>query len=282
MPQTAEHTLASFLKERRARLSPAALGLPVGRRRTPGLRREEVAQRAHVSATWYTWLEQGRGGAPSADVLDRLSRALELSEDEREHLFLLAQDRLPPVHAPTAPQVSAQLQRVLDAMADTPAIVKTPVWTVVAWNRAAAVVLADYARLPPAGRNVLRLLFTPQARASRPGWEELARAIVATVRRDVVRAGMVEETRALIEELSACSPEFRAMWAEQDVHSDGEGLKHINHPTAGLLGLEYSTFALAQRPDLALVVFNPLTEADRGKVRALLARSPDPGPVEGP
>jgi transcriptional regulator with XRE-family HTH domain len=271
MPHSAEHTLASFLKERRARLSPAALGLPLGRRRTPGLRREEVAQRAHVSATWYTWLEQGRGGAPSADVLDRLSRALELTADEREHLFLLAQDRPPPVHAPAAAEVTPQVQRVLDAMTDTPAIVKTPVWTVVAWNRAAATVLADYARLPLEERNVLRMLFSPGARETRPGWDELARAIVASVRRDVVRAGMQAETRALIDELSTQSDEFRAMWAEGDVHSDGEGVKHILHPVAGPLQLEYSTFALAQRPDLAMVVFNPLTEADREKVRALLA-----------
>lgn len=270
MPDTAD-SLASFLKERRARLDPASYGLPLGRRRTPGLRREEVAQRAHVSATWYTWLEQGRGGAPSADVLDRLSRALELTDDEREHLFLLAQDRPPPVHAPASSNVTPQMQRVLDAMADTPAIVKTPVWTVVAWNRAASVVLVDYARLPPTERNVLRILFSPGARATRPGWEELARAIVATVRRDVVRAGMIEETRALIDELTQSSADFAAMWAEGDVHSDGEGLKHIEHPIAGPLQLEYSTFALAQRPDLAMVVFNPLTEADRAKVRALLA-----------
>jgi transcriptional regulator with XRE-family HTH domain len=271
MPETAEHTLASFLKDRRARLSPAAYGLPLGRRRTPGLRREEVAQRAHVSATWYTWLEQGRGGAPSADVLDRLSRALELNDDEREHLFFLAQDRPPPVHAPASPEVTPQMQRVLDAMADTPAIVKTPVWTVVAWNRAASVVLVDYAKLPVEQRNVLRILFTPHARETRPGWEELARAIVATVRRDVVRAGMLGETRALIDELCTQSADFRAMWAEGDVHSDGEGLKHIQHPIAGPLALEYSTFPLAQRPDLSMVVFNPLTEADRDKIRALLA-----------
>src|SRR6218665_2521809 len=106
MTDDPDHSLGTFLKDRRARLDPRSLGLPVGRRRTPGLRREEVAQRAHVSATWYTWLEQGRGGAPSADVLDRLSRALELNDDEREHLFLLAQDRLPPVHAPDAPQIT--------------------------------------------------------------------------------------------------------------------------------------------------------------------------------
>ena len=274
MPDPAEHTLASFLRDRRARLSPAAFGLPLGRRRTPGLRREEVAQRAHVSATWYTWLEQGRGGAPSADVLDRLSRALELNDDEREHLYFLAQDRPPPVHAPASPAVTPQLQRVLDAMADTPALVKTPVWTVVAWNRAASVVLADYAKLPPSRRNVLRILFAPGARDVRPGWAELARAIVATVRRDVVRAGMLEETRAFIDELCTLSPDFRALWAEGDIHADGEGLKHINHPVAGPLALEYSTFPLAQRPDLAMVVFNPLTDADRDKICALLADQP--------
>src|SRR6185436_17152019 len=147
MASASENLLGTYLKDRRAKLDPASFGFPLTRRRTPGLRREEVAQRAHVSATWYTWLEQGRGGAPSADVLDRLSRALQLTDDEREHLFLLAQDRPPPVHAPASPEVTPQMQRVLDAMGDTPAIVKTPVWTVVAWNRAAAVVLVDYAKL---------------------------------------------------------------------------------------------------------------------------------------
>ena len=267
-----DHTLASFLRQRRARLDPAALGLPLERRRTPGLRREEVAQRANVSATWYTWLEQGRGGAPSADVLDRLSRALDLNEEEREHLFLLAQDRLPPVHAPEAPEITPQLQRVLDAFGDTPAVVKTPAWTVLAWNRAATRVLADYGSIPPAARNVLRLLFSPGATTRLLDWESVARAIVATVRRDVVRAGMVEETRALIEELSAQSADFRAMWASQDVHTHGEGLKRIRHPVIGPLALEYSTFQLAARPDLALVVFNPATDTDRDNIRALLSK----------
>lgn len=265
------HTLASFLRERRARLDPAAFGLPLTRRRTPGLRREEVAQRANVSATWYTWLEQGRGGSPSADVLDRLSRALELNDDEREHLFLLAQDRPPPVQAPQAPEITPQLQRVLDAFGDTPAVVKTPAWTVLAWNRAASLVIADYARLAPRDRNVLRLLFSPGATTRLLDWDSVARAIVATVRRDVVRAGMVEETRALIEELSQQSEAFRAMWAAQDVHTHGEGLKRIRHALIGPLALEYSTFHLAARPDLALVVFNPASDTDRDLIRALLA-----------
>src|SRR5258708_5003931 len=114
----------SYLKDRRAKLDPAAFGFPLTRRRTPGLRREEVAQRANVSATWYTWLEQGRGGAPSADVLDRIARALMLTDVEREHVFLLALGRPPEVRYPAAEGVTPRLQRVLDALELSPAIVK--------------------------------------------------------------------------------------------------------------------------------------------------------------
>src|ERR1700740_607287 len=133
---TDSNSLGTYLKDRRAKLDPAAFGLPLKRRRTPGLRREEVAQRAHVSATWYTWLEQGRGGAPSADVLDRLARALLLTEVEREHLFLLAQGRPPEVHYQETEGVTPRLQRVLDALELSPAIIRTATWDVVAWNQA--------------------------------------------------------------------------------------------------------------------------------------------------
>src|ERR1700704_5033682 len=108
MPVANENLLGTYLKDRRAKLDPAAFGFPFSRRRTPGLRREEVAQLAHVSATWYTWLEQGRGGAPSADVLDRLARAFSLNEGEREHLYLLAQDRPPKVRHAERSSVTPQ------------------------------------------------------------------------------------------------------------------------------------------------------------------------------
>ena len=265
------NTLGSYLKERRARLDPAAFGFPTARRRTPGLRREEVAQLAHVSATWYTWLEQGRGGAPSADVLDRLARAFELSEAEREHLFLLAQERPPKIRPLDRTGVTPQLQRVLDAMADTPAIVKTPDWTVVAWNRAAAAVLTDYAKLEERDRNLLRTLFVRRKRDHLSDWEAVARSIVATVRRDVLRAGMQAETQALIDELNAHSEEFRRIWSEHHVGAHGEGAKTIRHPMVGTLGLEFSTFAVDGRPDLGLVVFNPAAPEDRAKIAKLLA-----------
>src|SRR6266478_5812178 len=150
MPVANENLLGTYLKDRRAKLDPAAFGFPFTRRRTPGLRREEVAQRANVSATWYTWLEQGRGGAPSANVLDRIARALMLTEVEREHLFLLGLGRPPEVRYRAPEAVTPRLQRVLDALPFSPAYVKTSTWDIVAWNRAAAAVLTDYATLAAA------------------------------------------------------------------------------------------------------------------------------------
>ena len=161
---TAANSLGTYLRDRRAKLDPAAFGFPLTRRRTPGLRREEVAQRANVSATWYTWLEQGRGGAPSADVLDRIARAMMLTDAEREHLFLLGLGRPPEVryHAPEG--ITPRLQRVLDTLEYSPAFIRTATWDVIAWNRAAAAVLTDYSTLPEGQRNVLRMMFRDVAR----------------------------------------------------------------------------------------------------------------------
>ena len=159
--------LGAYLRDRRTKLDPAALGIPPERRRTPGLRREEVAHRANISPTWYTWLEQGRGGAPSADVLDRIARALMLTEVEREHLFLLGLGRPPEARYRKSDGVTPRLQRVLDALSPAPALIRTATWDVVAWNRAAAVVLMDYGALPPERRNILRFIFLTRAPAPR-------------------------------------------------------------------------------------------------------------------
>src|SRR6201999_1939404 len=150
-----DQRLGSYLKDRRARLDPASFGFPPERRRTPGLRREEVAQRANISATWYTWLEQGRGGAPSADVLDRIARALMLTDVEREHLFLIGLGRPPEARYQKSEDVTPRLQHVLDALNPSPALIRTAIWDVVAWNRAATVMLMDYGSLPPEQRNIL-------------------------------------------------------------------------------------------------------------------------------
>lgn len=263
--------LGAYLKARRASVDPATLGYPMGRRRTAGLRREEVAQSAGVSVTWYTWLEQGRGGAPSADALDRIARALVLTEVEREHLFLLALGRPPEVHYEAQSGITPRLQRVLDALEFYPAFVKTSAWDIVAWNRAATLVFTDYAALPPERRNLLRLVFADsKIRAQQPEWESLARFVVAGFRADVARAGAAEKARSLVDDLCKSSAEFDSFWRENDVRAQKDGSKLLRHPVAGPLALEYSSFAVDGRRDLGLVVYTPLTPDDAQRIRALV------------
>jgi transcriptional regulator with XRE-family HTH domain len=265
-----ETLLGAYLKDRRAKLDPAAFGFPPARRRTPGLRREEVAQRANISPTWYTWLEQGRGGAPSAPVLDRIARALMLTDVEREHLFLLGLGHPPEVRYRKDEGVTPRLQHVLDALEPSPALIRTATWDVVAWNRAATVMLTDYGSLPPEKRNILRFIFLdPRVRAAQVDWESVARFVVGAFRVDAARAGAAEEVEPLVEELCRLSPEFKALWRDNDVRSHGEGVKHIRHPILGPVAFEYSAFAVDGRPDLTMVIYNPATPADAEKIRSL-------------
>lgn len=267
-----ENRLGAYLKGRRAKLDPLALGYPAGRRRTPGLRREEVAQRAGISATWYTWLEQGRGGAPSAEALDRIADALMMTEVEREHLFLLGLGRPPEVRFRGNAGVTPRLQRLLDSMEYAPALVKTATWDIVAWNRAATIILTDYGALPPEARNILRLIFTNRRlRAAQLDWEGVARFVVGAFRAEMARAGAEAEAAPLIAELSEASPEFAAMWQANDVHGHGEGIKRLRHPVLGPIGFEYSAFAVDGRPDLGLVVYNPATPEDLARARSLIS-----------
>jgi transcriptional regulator with XRE-family HTH domain len=273
---THENQLGSYLKHRRAKLDPAAFGFAPGRRRTVGLRREEVAQRANISPTWYTWLEQGRGGAPSADVLDRIARALMLTDVEREHLFLLGLGRPPDVHYQKNEGVTPRLQRVLDALQPSPALIRTATWDVVAWNRAASAVLTDYGTLPPEQRNILRVIFlSPSARAAQYNWESVARFVVGAFRVDAARAGAAAEIEPLVDELCRLSPEFKAMWLDNDVRSHGEAVKHIRHPVIGPIAFEYSAFAVDGRPDLSMIVYNPATPADAANIRSLIKSASD-------
>ena len=276
MPAPASNELGTYLRDRRTRLDPAALGFSGERRRTPGLRREEVALRANISPTWYTWLEQGRGGAPSADVLERIAKGLMLTEPEREHLFMLGLGRPPEVRYKPVDGVTPRLQRILDALEVSPAIIKTATWDVIAWNRAAAAVLTDYALIPREQRNILRLIFgSSRVRAAQADWRSVARFAVGAFRADVARAGAGEEASRLIEELSRTSPEFEALWRDNDVVAHGEGLKRIRHPEAGLLELEFSAFAVDGRPELGMVVYNPASDATAQRIRALIEAKAD-------
>jgi hypothetical protein len=160
---------------------------------------------------------------------------------------------------------------VLDAFEISPAIVKTATWDVIAWNRAAATVLTDYALLPKRERNILRLIFSnTRVRAAQEDWESVARYVVGAFRADAARAGAGAEIGELVDELSQLSPEFAAMWRDNDVRAAGEGLKRLHHPALGLLELEFSAFAVDGRPDLGMVVYNPATGADAERIRAYI------------
>ncbi|HEY0291192.1 MAG TPA: helix-turn-helix transcriptional regulator [Hansschlegelia sp.] len=266
------NALGGFLRDRRMKLDPAAFGFKVGRRRTPGLRREEVAQRSNISPTWYTWLEQGRGGAPSADVLNRIATGLMLTEPEREHLFILGLGRPPEARYRRVDTVTPRLQRVLDALPNSLAIIKTATWDVIAWNRAAATVLTDYSKIPREQRNILRIMFSnARVRAAQDDWRSVARFVVAAFRADAARAGAGAEIAQLVEELSRTSPEFKELWQENDVAGHGDGLKRIRHPEIGLIELEFSNFAVDGRPDLGMIVYNPATQETAERIRSFIA-----------
>lgn len=271
----ARRALSDFVRDRRARTRPEDVGLaPGARRRTPGLRREEVAQLAGVGVTWYTWFEQGRDIQVSTHFLECVCRALSLDAVERAHLFTLAQHR-PPPHAPAeAPVVSGAVRAMLNSL-PAPAYIKTSRWDVVAWNPAAAAMFGDYALLPPERRNALWLVFTdPAYRRMMPDWEGDARRVLAKFRLDHGRAHGDPAFASLVEELLAMSPDFRRWWPLLDVSGRGEGVKRLRHEALGLIEFEHTAFTVEGAPDLRLVVFTPVLEADRRRLRRLLDGSP--------
>jgi hypothetical protein len=195
-----------------------------------------------------------------------------LTDIEREHLFLLGLGRPPEARYRKNEGVTLRLQRVLDALDPSPALIRTAIWDVVAWNRAATVMLIDYASLPPEQRNILRFIFLdPRFRAAQYDWESVARFVVGGFRVDAMRAGAAAEVEPLVDELCRLSPEFKAMWRVHDVQGGhGEAVKRIRHAVLGPIAFEYSAFAVDGRPDLTMVVYNPATEGDAKKIGAML------------
>jgi transcriptional regulator with XRE-family HTH domain len=248
--------LSAFLVSRRARLSPLDVGLVAGsRRRTPGLRREEVAQLAGVGISWYTWLEQGRDIQVSAHFLENLARALRLDRTEREHLFALAQHRPPPLTRPTPPRVTETMQHVLDSLPN-PAHIKTPRWDIVAWNAPMAEVFGDFAELPEEERNTLWLLFTkPIYRRIMLDWEADARRVIARFRLDFGRSGNDPAFLDLVRNLEEASPEFARWWRQHDVDGFGEGVKRVRHPRLGDIEYEHAAFTVEGDANLRMIVY---------------------------
>lgn len=264
--------LADFLRTRRARLRPEDVGLPAaGRRRTPGLRREELAQLAGVGITWYTWLEQARDIRVSPQVLESLARALGLRAEEQAHLFDLAQGASPRA-AGLAETVNPALQRVLDQQEPSPAYILGRRWDLLAWNSAARRVFRDFADLPEGFRNIVWYMFTDATlRRLLIDWEHQARRQLAQFRASSARHTGDPAFTRLITALMDAAPEFRLWWPHHDVLGRPEARKDLDHPRVGRLALEQTTFHVDTNPDLRLVLYTPLPEDDTEEKLALLA-----------
>lgn len=249
--------LGEFIRAHRERLTPQAVGLPPGpRRRTPGLRREEVAQMCGVSPTWYTWIEQGRPVSASADALARIAVALRLSRAERAYLFELAGERDPAEPTPASNDAPAALIATVGLL-DAPAYVLDRQWNALAWNTQAAELFVGWLDGQPDAareRNLLRFTFTePAARKLIVDWETRARRLVAEFRADSIRHLNDGPTRALIDALSAESDEFAHFWASQDVGEREGGSRAFDHPRHGRVVYDQITLRPAHREDLLLV-----------------------------
>lgn len=253
-----------FLRSRRERLTPADVGLPNGiRRRTPGLRREEVAHLAGVGTTWYTWLEQGRDVQASAEVLNALARALRLNAVERRHLFVLADASAQPARTEGPERVPDALVRVLHSLIDQPAIVLGRRWDVLAWNQAALAVFGDFGRLEGDARNLMHMMFANAShRRLLLDWEHLAPQSLAMFRADSARYAGDPEFERLINALLEHSPEFASWWPRHDVMHQPSTVKRIAHPSLGQLLFEVMSLGVSDHPGMRFVVWTPIASSD--------------------
>ncbi len=257
--------LADFLRTRRMRLSPEQVGLTHGgRRRTAGLRREEVAQLANVGVSWYTLLEQGRAIHPSSEVLHNIADALQLTPDERQHLFLLADQHHLVDTLASHEQVSPALRRVLDALNPIPAYIIDRRWDFLAWNATAEHVLLLSKSVPPYDHNaVWRIFANPMSQyIYNPEWEQVAQRVLAEFRAESARHADEEWFKRLIADLQRVSPEFRAWWPRHDVLGRSDARKDIEHPLVGRLMFEHTTLQVPTMPELKIMIYTPLPETD--------------------
>lgn len=254
--------LAGFLRARRDAVTPEQVGLPRGSgRRTPGLRREEVALLAGVSVTWYTWLEQGRRINASPDVLRAIARALRLDDAAEAHLLTLARPADSPVAGPS--EAPTALVRLIEALEPAPAYVLGPRWEFLAWNAAQARLYPSIDRLAEHERNLLWVLFAdPATHDLIVDWDIHARQALAEFRAATTATRHDPDLVDLVERLGGVSPEFAAWWAEHDVSTFETRLRRFRHPAAGELTFEYQLLVPAEWPHLRVVAQLPLPGDD--------------------
>lgn len=267
--------LSDFLKTRRAKLLPSQVGLSTGtRRRTPGLRREEVAQLAGIGVTWYTWLEQGRPIHVSIQVIESLAKVLLLDKQERVHFYLLANQPLPADIPGYQGAVSPILQHVLDSLILCPSFIMDQRWNVIAWNKAACLVIGDFSEMNirERERNVVWSMFTDNKyKKLFVDWNLHAKSLLGRFRST---CGQFIEDSCLaqfIDDLKTQSTEFNFWWSLHEIHSNSETYKQLNHPVVGILDFESSSFDVSGNSYLKMIVHTPLPGTDTAiKMKSLL------------
>ena len=275
--------LSDFLRNRRGRIAPIDVGLPAtSRRRTPGLRREEVAQLAGVSATWYTWLEQKRPIGVSCGVLDNLARVLRLDPAERMLLFQLAL-RQPALDSSSRTEAASPLIRRLLDKSDLPTFVLGRRWDVIAWNRSALAFFLDFEQVPAHERNLLWLLFTnPALRSLVVDWRTRAQDTLARFRADYGRHAGDAHFVQLVERLKSVSPEFAQWWPRHDILPMTESRYDYDHPQAGRMVVEGITFSVVDNPELRLIVFLAAAACNSiAKMKKIVATFRNSSPYSG-
>ncbi|MFF3454080.1 helix-turn-helix transcriptional regulator [Streptomyces sp. NPDC002730] len=266
------HELAGFLRSRRERITPEQVGLPRGRRRrTPGLRREEVAHLSAVGVTWYTWLEQARDIQVSPQVLDAIARALLLDQSERSHLFALAGATDPAPGTP-CPTVTPALRQLLEQLEPLPACVMNSRYDILAYNRTYGRLFCDLDSLPREDRNCMILAFTNDDwRAAVADLADATRVLAAKFRASMAEHLAEPAWKALLGRLETSSPEFRAVWARHEVVSQGGRTKLIRNAHVGLLRLEHNNLWLGPTAGPRLVSYTPLDDESRERLEKLQA-----------
>ncbi|HUZ56617.1 MAG TPA: helix-turn-helix transcriptional regulator [Streptosporangiaceae bacterium] len=268
--------LAAFLRSRRERITPEEVGLPPGiRRRTAGLRREEVAMLAGVGVTWYTWLEQGRRINASTQVLDAVARTLRLDQPEREHLYRLAdvpEAAAAAEEAAQVAQVAPEMQRILDGLTTLPASVMNERFDLLAWNAAYAALFPGVIGQPSCERNTLWLSFTyPSCCHPYLNCAEQLGMLVAQLRAAYGRHVGEPAWTTFVRRLQAASPEFGRLWAQHDVASPATYLKIFRHPAHDRLVMTTTSLGILVAPGTRMVVYTPADEATTAALASLIA-----------
>ena len=269
IPDGRRAELGDFLRRRRAELTTEMVGLPATRRRrTPGLRREEVAELAEISTALYSWLEQGRDVPVSRRTVEAIAHALQLTPAEREHAFTLATHE----NGELSEEISDSLRRMVDSFQTHPVFILDHRWDVVLANTAAEVVFSYDADLQ-SGTNLLEAIFEEPVKSSFVDWPSVAANLIEMFRYDYALYATEPDSLARVERLYASDPTFAEIWDEHHVRRSPNSLRKINHPKAGLLSIEPSLYAVIESPGLRVMMYTPSDEETAAKIAALVCEA---------